>query len=270
TATQNALINTALPIEKKLLTVEITFGVSSRKKTSKYIYGIMNVSDAYLAALDSLVGGTLPLEDPEKIQAISAAVAKYSSHRPREVIEEVDGDGTFDYLLSDLTSWLEGFSSIKTVEYPVDDTAQEPNILQDDAFKIFKKAAGSYLRFQEDAPSASEDFRITYTALHVCTNALCTIPASDEQAVQMLAAANFCQMIAAYYAQTQDSTIQADSVDHKSKASAYAGRARAYNQEYLNHMGIKEGIVGAASVTRDQDVKTSHGLDHMTHQRKWR
>lgn len=271
TATQNALINSALPIEKKLVTVEITYGIYSKKKKSTYIYGIKNISDAFMSAIDDLVGDDLPLEDSAKIQAIQSALADYSKHRPREVIEEVDGDNTFDYLLADLSAWLEGFSSIKNIEYPVDDTAQDSNTLQDDSFRIVKKSTGSYLRFLEDAPSSSEEFRITYTGQHVCTNALCSIPTTDERAVQMLAAANFCQMLAVYYARTEDSTIQADSVDHKSKASEYAARGRAYKQEYFSYLGIKDGnATSAASVTRDQDATPSWRGDGMTHRRKFR
>lgn len=269
TAALNALINSALPIEKKLVTVEITYG-TGKKKTDTCNYALNNISEAYMSAIDDLVDGVLPLEDSAKVAALQQAVIKFSSDRPREVIEEFNGTGTFDYELADMEAWLEGFSSIKKVEYPVDDTVQEESILQDDAWKIIKTSSGSYLRFLEDEPTASEEIRITYTGLHVCTNALCTIPKSDEIAVQTLAASKFCSMIAAYYAQSQDSTIGADSVDHKSKAQEYSARARAYKQEYYEHMNIKDGAVSAASITRDQDTKPSWRTDGLTHQRKFR
>ncbi|MFA5424499.1 MAG: hypothetical protein WC374_11655 [Phycisphaerae bacterium] len=268
-AAQNAIINSAQPTEKKLVKVEITYGTDN-KKTDTYVYMVSDISDTYLSAIDDLVGGEVPLEDAEKIQALISAIKKYSGHRPYEVTEEVDGDGSFDYDLADLESWVDGFSVIKNVEYPVDDNDREDNSLQDDAWKIFKKSTGKYLRFLEDSPETGEQFRVTYTALHVCTNSLCTISASDETAVQMLAATNFCNMIAAYYAQTSDSVIQADSVDHKSKAAEYGARARTYKQEYCDHMGIKDGVVAAASVTRDQDAKPSWRGDGMTHPKRFR
>ena len=212
----------------------------------------MSKRQDFITAISNLVGGELPLGETEKIFAISKAVKKYSGDRPREIIEDETGAGAFDYAVTLLASWTEGFSSIKKVEYPVDDTSKTPDILADDAWTIYKKPAGNYLRFLEDKPAATESMRITYTALHVCDDTQSTIPTVDEEAVQMLAAAGFCDMLAAYYSQTQDSTIQADSVDHKSKASEYASRARTYKKEYTDHLGIIAGSVAPASVTRDQ------------------
>ena len=152
----------------------------------------------------------------------------------------------------------------------MDDTDEAAAILQDDAWKIYQKPAGKVLRFLEHTPETTEDIRIAYTALHTCTDAACTAQSNDEEALQILAASIFCDMLAAYFAQTQDSTIQADSVDHKSKASEYAGRARAYRKMYFDHLGVKEGETPAASVTRDQDMPGSWGADRMTHPSRYR
>ena len=230
----------------------------------------MSTRQDYLTAIGLLVGGDLPLGEAEKLFAIGAALKKYSGHRPRIIPEDEAGSGSFDYPLTLLADWTEGFSAIKSVEYPVDDTTRATPILQDDAWTIYQKPAGKCLRLLEATPTATESLRITYTALHACTDADCTIPSGDEEAVQALAASQFCEMLAAYYAQTQDSTIQADSVDHKSRASEYAGRARAYRKMYYDHMGIKESGVPAASVTRDQDMHASWGSDRLTHPRRYR
>lgn len=229
----------------------------------------MSTRQDYITAIGNLVGGELPLGEADKILAIGAAVKTYSQHRPRIVVEDEDGNGGFDYLLTLLTDWSEGFSVIKSVEYPVDDTSETADILADDAWQIYQKPAGKCLRFLEDKPTATEDIRIAYTALHTCTDAACTVQAIDEEAVQTLAAANFCDMLAAYYAQTRDGLIQADSVDHKSQAGEYAARARTYRKFYEEHLGLKGGP-SPASVTRDQDINGSWGTDRMTHGRKYR
>lgn len=230
----------------------------------------MSTRQDYITAIGHLVGGELPLGEAERIFAISAALKKYSGHRPRIVVEDETGNGSFDYLLTLLADWVEGFSTIKTVEYPVDDTSETAEILEDDAWRIYQKPAGKCLRLLENTPETTEHLRITYTALHTCTDAACTVPSYDEEAMQILAASIFCDMLAACYAQTQDSTIQADSVDHKSKASEYAARARAYRKMYFDHLGIKEGETPAASVTRDQDMAGSWAGDRLTHPRKYR
>ncbi|MBP8980847.1 MAG: hypothetical protein KBG09_06345 [Syntrophobacterales bacterium] len=229
----------------------------------------MSTRQDYITAIGNLVGGEVPLGEAEKIMAINAAVKTYSGHRPRIVVEDENGNGGFDYPLSLLADWSEGFSIIKTIEYPVDDTSETASVLEDDAWRIYEKPTGKYLRFLEDKPTATEDVRITYTALHICTDLTCTVPDGDEEAVQALAAANFCDMLAAYYAQTRDSLIQADSVDHKSQAGEYAARARTYRKYYDDHLGVKGGPI-PASVTRDQDINGSWGADRMTHGRRYR
>ena len=223
----------------------------------------MSTRQDYINALNLLVAGSnLPLGEPEKVFAIGAAVKKYSSPRPREIAEDETGNGTQNYALSLLADWSEGFSGIKDVEFPVD------TLLDDDDWSLVLKPAGRYMHLV-DSPAVTETIRIYYTTLHTCTDDACTIPAYDEEAVQMLAAAYFCEMLAAYYAQTQDSTIAADSVDHKSKAAEYQARARAYRQNYYNHLGVKEGEKPAASVTKNQDMDGSFG-DRLTHGRRFR
>jgi hypothetical protein len=224
----------------------------------------------YLAAIGNLVKGELPLGEEEKVLAIGIAVKEHSKHRPRIVVEDKSGAAAFDYALTLLAAWSDGFSTIKQVEYPVDDTDRDPDILQDDAWGIYQKPAGKCLRFLEDEPAVTETFRVTHTALHTCDDAACTVDAFDDEHVQILTAAHFCNMLATYFAQSQDSTIQADSVDHKSKSSDYAARARTYRKLYFDHLGIEEGKTPPASVTKDQDLSGSWAGDKLTHPRKFR
>ncbi len=230
----------------------------------------MSTRQDYITALASLVGGELPLGEIDQIVAIGVAVAEHSRQRPRIVVEDEAGNAGFDYAVSLLAAWSDGLSVIKTLEYPVDDTDETPDILQDDAWIMYQKPAGMYFRFVEDKPAATESIRVTYTAPHTCSDTSCTIKNCDETAVQSLAAAHFCNMLAAYYAQTQDSTISADSVDHTSKSREYAARARAYRKLYFDHMGIVEGQKTAASVTRDQDKAGSWAGDKLTHPKRYR
>jgi hypothetical protein len=225
----------------------------------------------YIAAIGSLVGGDLPLGEAEKIQAINKAVKRYSLDRIREIAEDETGNGGYDYALDLLESWIEGFSTVKKIEYPItDDLYDNSNILTDDAWMIYLKPSGKVIRLLEDQPAVTETLRITYTTLHLCDDTQCTIPVADAEAVQMLSAAGFCDMLATYYSQDQDSTIKADSVDHKSKSSDYAARAKTYRQQYFNHLGIQEGQVVPASASRAVQPKPSWRSDSLTHPRKFR
>lgn len=225
----------------------------------------------YITAIGNLVGGDLPLGEPEKIWAIGKAIKRYSKDRELQVAEDEVGNGGYDYALTLLASWVEGFSAINKIEYPIiNDLYDNSNILTDDAWMIYRKPTGKVIRLLEDQPAATETLRITYTTLHLCDDTQCTIPTADEEAVQMLAASVFCNMLATYYAQNQDSVIKADSVDHKSKSSDYAARAKIYRQEYFDHLGVKEGEVVPASESRAVQPRPSWRSDQLTHPRKFR
>jgi len=231
----------------------------------------MSTRHTYLRALGELVSGDeLPLGEAETIVAIAMAIKEHSRHRPQQIVEDVTGDGGFDYAVSDLASFSDGFSSIKQVEYPVDDDDETAEILQDDAWEIYEKPAGKVIRFLEDEPAETESFRVTYTAVHTCTDSACTVDEFDDEAVQTLAAGFFCEMLSTYFAQMGDSTISADSVDHTSKSREYAARAKAWRGLYFQHLGIREGQIGAASVTKDYDLMGSWQRDKLTHPRKYR
>jgi len=224
----------------------------------------------YISAVEKFVQGELPLGEADIILAIGMAVKAHSRHKPRVIVEDEDGDGGFDYAVTLLSYWSDGFSVIKQVEYPVDDTDETPDILQDDEWMIYETPSGKFLRFTEDEPTSSEDFRVTYTGLHTCTDSACTVEGFDEEAVQALAAAYFCDMLATYYAQSQDSTIEADVVDHMGKGGEYSKRAKGFRKMYFDHLGIKEGQTMPASVTYDQDKKASWASDKLTHKKKYR
>lgn len=230
----------------------------------------MSTRQDYLSAIDGLVPGKIPLGESDKIIAINMSMKQHSKQKPLPIIEDETGDGGFDYAITDLTYWSDGFSAIKRVEYPVNDDDETPDVLADDAWTIYSKPAGDYLRFLENTPLTTESFRVTYTGLHTCTVTACSVKTYDEEAVQALCAAFFCSMLSTYYAQAGDSTISADSVDHKSRSDHYAARARMYRKMYFDHLGIKDGQTPPASVTRDQDKAGSWGSDRLTHKSKYR
>ena len=293
--------------------------------------------------LDIVRDDASKLTTEEKERHLQEAVRIYSKHRPREVVKDITGDGTYDYsIATHLISWIKGFSIVKSIEYPAGE--REPSYLDEDEFIApYEKEDGQYIRLLEDAPAATETMRVIYTALHVLSSKIVsgtfsfsstdnsmnratgsfitagifvgnkittpsannpgpltvksvaalkvifletiateiaaaitieaqanTIPESDQDAVCNLAASLCSGALASAYAQVSDSTITADSVDHKSKSQEYASRAKAQKQNYMNHLGLKEGDVAAASVVKDLDLDYPWGGDRLTHPRKSR
>jgi hypothetical protein len=200
---------------------------------------------------------------------IQEAVKQYSKHRPRNVVKDITGDGSYDYSVSThLTLWVKGFSVIKSVEYPADQ--REPVYLEEDSFLIYEKESGLFLRFLEDIPNATQKIRVTYTALHILSGILNTIPAVDEDALCNLAASLCSQALSSIYAGTSDSTIGADSVNYRTKSQEYQSRAKEQKKLYMDHLGIKEGDVAPASAVKDLDLDYPGGTDRLTHPRKYR
>jgi hypothetical protein len=196
----------------------------------------MTTREDFLTAIGQLVQGEIPLDEADKILAIDMAARTYSKHRPRVVVEDETGAGTFDYAITALAAWSDGFSVIKQIEFPVDDTDETADVLDDDEWQVYSKPAGDYIRFLEDTPAATESFRVTYTAPHSITDAASTVKAADNEG----------------------------------KAAEYTARARVYRKMYFDHMGIKEGERIAASITTDLDPQRSWGTDGVTHRDKSR
>jgi len=228
----------------------------------------------YTEAIEVLAPGEHPVDEAKlqtaREKAVARAMDAHSRHKPVVVVEDVDGDGGFDYALSGLASWEDNFSVIRQVEYPVDDDDETPGILEDNEWAIYEKPSGRVLRMVSSTPQTGESIRVTYTARHACTVSDCSVDAGDEEAVQSLAASFFCRILSAMHAQDQDSTIDADSVDHAGKRREYEALAKTYRGEYYNHMGIKEGRPKPASHTQDQDVDYPWGQDRLTHPRRRR
>ncbi|MCE5265677.1 MAG: hypothetical protein LLG97_19385 [Deltaproteobacteria bacterium] len=231
----------------------------------------MSTRQDYITTVQGLVPGDYPQGETSIILAIGQAIKEYSKHRPRVVPEDEAGAGAFDYAVTLFAEWSQGFSLIQQVEYPVDDTDPEANVLDEDAWKIYSKPSGDCLRFLEDEPAVGETFRVTYTTLHTCTDAACTVSAIDEEAVETLAAAHYCEILATWFSQSQDSTFEADVVNHTSKARDFAARARAFREIYRKHLGLKENdTVPAAAAVGDMDLKYPGGGERLTHPRSER
>lgn len=105
---------------------------------------------------------------------LQEAIKVYSKHRPRVIIKDITGDGGYDYAIAtNLTSWVKGFSIVRSLEYPADERI--PIYLDegaDEDFFVYEKEGGQYLRFMESSPSATEKIRVAYTALHILNDLL--------------------------------------------------------------------------------------------------
>jgi len=173
--------------------------------------------------------------------AATEAINRYSKARPLEIVEDVLGSGTYDCDLPE--GWIEGFSNILQVEYPADRVPA--NIIDRRDYSVYASPTGKVLRILIAQPDTDENVRQTYTILHSEDS----VPACDLEAVANLAASICLRQLAAAFGQTSDSTIQADTVNYRSKADEFRRLADSFEKLYLTHLGIKDNdTVAAASV----------------------
>lgn len=218
-------------------------------------------ADIRQKVVDTVKDDSGKLSNPEDFDRnIGAALNRYSAHRPYVLVADVTGNNGHDYSLP--TGWSEGFSIVKAVEYPVGNVPAD--YIDSDEIEIYQSPAGKKLRLKADAPSVSETFRVSYTALRTYE----TVAASDIDAFVWLSAALCLEELATAFAQSGDSLIAADSVDYRDKTQRFASRAKRLMQLYKEQMGLKDDdITPPASATTDLDVGYPGGRDRLTHPR---
>jgi len=187
--------------------------------------------------------------------AIDAALERYSRHRPKELVKDLAGDGTHDLALP--AEWAEGFSQIRRVEYPIGDVPE--TLLEAADWTLYRSPTGLKLRLFEETPEATDTVRVTLTVGRLEAD----IISGDLDAVASLAASICLRTLAALHGQNSDSTLNADVVNHHSKADQYRRLADALEAEYNAHLGIdpKGGAPAAAAVA----APPASGRTRLTH-----
>jgi len=189
------------------------------------------------------------------LPAIDAALERYGKHLTRPLVKDVAGAGTHDVALP--AEWIEEFSRVLQVEYPVDEV---PAILiEAGRWQIYQAPAGPVLRLLDETPEADEMVRVTITVPR--TEA--TVAQGDLDAVASLAASYCCETLANLFAQTADPTIAADAVNYRSKSGEFSRRAKRLSELYHQHLGIDpEGPAPAAAVVACPPDPTRARLTH--------
>ena len=195
---------------------------------------------------------------------VNQAVAMYSNIRPREVDEDITGDGTWLYIM---TSWVKDFSALISVQYPYDSTEQSPTYIKlGRDYSIYLDSGTEKLRFHGSTPTSSEEIRVLYTAPHSVTTATSTIPQIDEISVTDLGAGLLAEVLATEFNADTKSSLPEQTFDLRTKADEYQKTADRFYKLWRSGMGIKEdGSVPAAVVYSDLDWYLKGGVEPLTH-----
>lgn len=202
----------------------------------------------------------------EKDRAIAAAVYRYSVDKPRTRVQDVTPGSA--QVLPMPAAWEEGFSVILGIEYPKGEIP--PALLGTDRYAIYDDGTAKKIQLLDAVAVAASNTRISYTIKHVVDAATDTIPLQHREPVACFAAASLCDQLASYYAGGTDSSIQADSVEQRSKAQEYASRAKTLRKRYHDELGIEDKHSMAAGVMVNLDLPSSTNEDRLMHPRRFR
>lgn len=197
--------------------------------------------------------------------AIAQAVARYSKDRPRRKVEDIAAPG--GNLLPLPAAWEADFSQLNSLEYPIGNVP--PDIIRAGGWGMYTTPTALKIQVM-DAISAAAAVRATYTIAHVLSTIADTIPVADRESVSSYAAAILLDQLASLYSNDQDSTINADSVKHGSKAGEFSRRAKVLRQRYFDDLGIDTKRNVAAGAVVNLDLASSVGRDRLTHPRRYR
>jgi hypothetical protein len=123
----------------------------------------------FITQVENLIVDTAntELSDINLNQTAKQALMDYSFIKPNEVTEDETGDGGNYYLISGLAEWSDEFSRILAIQFPAPTVSSDevPVYLEpEDWDEKYFDGSTQYIFLPNHAPSASEAFRVTYTA----------------------------------------------------------------------------------------------------------
>jgi len=195
------------------------------------------------------------------------AINIYSKHKPYLKTSDYTANSSYSIAINNTNfpSWLEGFSDIKFIEYPADES-QDPrdNEIGFDGWMYYEKSSIKYVRFLNETPS-SGTIRFTFTVKHsIAASATDTLFYDNDFGVFCDLATSICAMcIASKYGYFTDSTIGADAVEYRNKSDVWRSISKNFFESYMRYMFPD---ISAAFIQKDMDTKFGElNLSRLTH-----
>jgi hypothetical protein len=199
----------------------------------------------------------------DKENFIKSALRSVGRDLPQVVVFDIAGTGTDDYALP--ASYVKGFSSIRSVEYPAGETPPRYIFVGDD-YIIYEdpdKVAGQQMRirFMVASPTASETIRVNCTSPHTVTATTSTLDAASFDATVFKATEYACNAAVAKIMQAVDPSIAADSVRYMVYANDLRQLAKTWESRYKEAVGRGDCVKGAFATSEGDLPGYRHGGD---------
>lgn len=232
-----------------------------------------------LAQVDSEISGIdSELAEYRRLRVIKAAVSQYERDVPQEIVEDVTGDGGRYYALaSELTSWVEGGSYVRSVEYPAATVADDdtPQLLDPEAWDAnYFDGSTRYLYFPMHSPAATEAFRVRYTAPLVWSAATATTDV--EQGDHGLQADDYVYFDGSLWLEADDILIATHQVSAAADADNFTVKVLQVTIPASDFFAVcklgaamcAEAIAAKYSRTSDTTI-TADSVQHLTRAQQW-
>jgi len=147
----------------------------------------MKLIDEFRDRLDILLKDAAGnLDQPDKDAAIRDAVGQYSKDRPRVVVADIEGAGSYDLALP--AEWEEGFSEVRQIFFPLAADERNSPELEADAWELYQKPDSLVLRLLNDTPAVGQTLRLKFTARHSVPEPAPVEIAAEADGVEIAAA----------------------------------------------------------------------------------
>lgn len=200
-------------------------------------------------------------EDSDEIDtAIIQALKSYSKDNPDQKTVNIIGNGSSDYSLP--ASWVDDFSDVISIEYPINDIPA--NLLDDRSFQIYQTTTENKIRLLDDKPSVTESFNLKFTIPRL----IGTIPPTHTESFSWLATA-FCFIkLSNLYSHATDSSLSISELNATEKSNQYSKRAEDLIKLYKDFMGI---TLDGGQIPKIGHCSLDHNypfnIDRLTHSR---
>jgi len=203
---------------------------------------VLSDYEVVLAALIQDSAQKLTIEARQ--EAIQNAVAEHSRLFPLTRRRSLAGSGTA--VLGTPTGWVDEFSSVRQIEYPVG--ADIPHYLEAEDWLLISSPTSSttyQIRYLGGSIATSQRLNLEWTVPHVVSETTGTIADPIYRAVATLGASYACLALAGYFTQSGDPMISIDSQSAPSKARDYRELAKEYRSRYRLMIGLGPEDQGA-------------------------
>jgi hypothetical protein len=194
----------------------------------------------------------------------------YSRIRPLVKISDKVADGS--HYLTLPTDWVEGFSTIESLESPPDEVP--PEVLDPRSYYVGRNSTGALRLVLNDAPANGATVRIAYTVMRIFASSANNTTALDADFVAIcdLGASICADSIAAKYARTSESAFNTDAINYRTRTQEWQSVAKRLWARWEVGIGIGSGGEGmgaapAASAWANWDSVASWGGSRINHPR---